>query len=113
MPSSSWSAPVGTSAHTVRPMRAVFLVLAFVVVASIGVVVSQRTRPHVPVPSLGPRTLQGDTPSVPSGATRSTVTRVVDGDTVVLSDIDVGYLDHRTGGRVARLIGIDTPEVYG
>ncbi len=39
--------------------------------------------------------------------------RVVDGDTIVLSGIDAGEIDRRTGGRKARLIGIDTPEVYG
>ncbi len=40
------------------------------------------------------------------------VVRIVDGDTLVLTAIDVGELDRRTGGRKARLIGIDTPEVY-
>jgi micrococcal nuclease len=38
---------------------------------------------------------------------------VTDGDTVVLSSISVGEIDRGTGGRKARLIGIDTPEVYG
>lgn len=41
------------------------------------------------------------------------MTRVVDGDTVVLSGIPAGKRDGRTEGRHARLIGIDTPEVYG
>lgn len=40
------------------------------------------------------------------------VVRVVDGDTIVLSGIAIGEPD-RAGGRKARLIGIDTPEVYG
>ena len=44
---------------------------------------------------------------------RATVVRVVDGDTVVLTGIAVGELDRRTRGRKARLIGVDTPEVYG
>lgn len=39
--------------------------------------------------------------------------RVVDGDTIVLAGIDVGETDASTGGRKARLIGIDTPEVFG
>ena len=39
--------------------------------------------------------------------------RVVDGDTIVLAGIDVGEPDASTGGRKARLIGIDTPEVFG
>ena len=41
-------------------------------------------------------------PALPSGARETTVTRVVDGDTVELSGL----------GK-SRLIGIDTPEVYG
>jgi micrococcal nuclease len=41
-------------------------------------------------------------PALPSGAREATVTRVVDGDTVELSGL----------GK-SRLIGIDTPEVYG
>jgi len=41
------------------------------------------------------------------------VLRVTDGDTVVLSSIAVGEVDRSTGGRKARLIGVDTPEVYG
>jgi len=39
--------------------------------------------------------------------------RVVDGDTIVLTGIGVGEVDRRTSGHKARLIGIDTPEVYG
>lgn len=51
--------------------------------------------------------LQGDDgavegPQLPGDARPATVTRVVDGDTVVLASL----------GK-ARLIGIDTPEVYG
>ena len=41
-------------------------------------------------------------PAVPSNAREATVTRVVDGDTVELGGL----------GKV-RLIGVDTPEVYG
>lgn len=37
----------------------------------------------------------------------------MDGDTVVLMGIDVGQPDGSTGGRKSRLIGIDTPEVFG
>ncbi len=52
-------------------------------------------------------------PAPPARAFHSRVTRVVDGDTVVLTNLDVGYLDHQTAGRHARLIGINTPEVFG
>jgi micrococcal nuclease len=38
---------------------------------------------------------------------------VSDGDTIVLSEIGAGEIDRRTGGRKARLIGVDTPEVFG
>jgi micrococcal nuclease len=41
-------------------------------------------------------------PALPAGAREATVTRVVDGDTVELSGV----------GK-SRLIGVDTPEVYG
>jgi micrococcal nuclease len=52
-------------------------------------------------------------PPAPASATHARVTRVVDGDTVVLAGIPVGKVDRATGGRHARLIGVDTPEVYG
>jgi micrococcal nuclease len=65
-----------------------------------------------PGPTLAPRLASG-VPGPPARAIRARVTRVVDGDTVVLAGIDAGYLDHKTTGRHARLIGIDTPEVFG
>ena len=53
-------------------------------------------------------------PPVPRDAVAAHVTRVVDGDTIVLTGIDVGYGDSRgRPGHHARLIGIDTPEVFG
>ncbi len=52
-------------------------------------------------------------PTAPPNATAAHVTRVVDGDTVILAGINVGRRDRSTPGRYARLIGIDTPEVYG
>jgi micrococcal nuclease len=52
-------------------------------------------------------------PRPPQKAKRARVVRIVDGDTIVLSGIEVGQADRRTGGRRARLIGIDTPEVHG
>jgi micrococcal nuclease len=53
-------------------------------------------------------------PPVPHDAVRAHVTRVVDGDTVVIDGISVGYRDSRgRPGHHARLIGIDTPEVFG
>jgi micrococcal nuclease len=52
-------------------------------------------------------------PRPPARAQHARVARVVDGDTIVLTGIDAGDIDKRTGGRRARLIGIDTPEVHG
>jgi micrococcal nuclease len=51
---------------------------------------------------------------VPSRARRVRVTRVVDGDTIVIDGIGVGYADSGgRPGRHARLIGINAPEVFG
>jgi micrococcal nuclease len=44
---------------------------------------------------------------------RAHVVHVTDGDTVVLTGISVGEIHHATGGRKSRIIGVDTPEVYG
>jgi micrococcal nuclease len=52
-------------------------------------------------------------PRPPSSAKRAHVVRVSDGDTVALDGIDIGEVQRSTGGHRARLIGIDTPEVYG
>ena len=52
-------------------------------------------------------------PTVPSSAVAAEVVAVTDGDTIVLRGIDVGEIHRATGGRKARLIGVDTPEVYG
>lgn len=52
-------------------------------------------------------------PEAPDRARPARVVRVVDGDTIVLAGIDVGEPDASTGGRKARLIGVDTPEVFG
>jgi micrococcal nuclease len=53
-------------------------------------------------------------PAAPASARHARVTRVVDGDTIVLDGIGVGYADSRgRPGRHARLIGIDTPEIHG
>ena len=52
-------------------------------------------------------------PAPPADGVRARVARVIDGDTVVLHGLGVGSVDRRTGGRRARLIGIDTPEVHG
>ncbi|MGH2760444.1 MAG: thermonuclease family protein, partial [Actinomycetota bacterium] len=51
-------------------------------------------------------------PTPPSDALEARVVSVTDGDTIVLSGINVGTT-HSAGGRRARLIGIDTPEVFG
>ena len=64
------------------------------------------------VPTLAPRTVSG-MPGIPSDAVRAHVVDISDGDTIELSGIDVGSIQHRSGGHRARLIGIDTPEVFG
>ncbi len=70
------------------------------------------TTPTSAIPSPTSAPLKAP-PDAPSRARRAHVVRIVDGDTIVLTGIDVGETDHRTGGHKARLIGIDTPEVYG
>lgn len=60
-----------------------------------------------------PTTAPSATATKPTDAEQVRVLRVVDGDTIVLGGIEVGEVDPGTGGRKARLIGIDTPEVYG
>jgi micrococcal nuclease len=62
-------------------------------------------------PTGSPRT--ADHPAPPRSARPARVVRVVDGDTIVLTGIGVGEVDRRTSGHKARLIGIDTPEIYG
>ena len=52
-------------------------------------------------------------PGPPAHALRARVARVVDGDTIVLQGIDVGRVDHQTGGRYARLLEVNTPEISG
>lgn len=52
-------------------------------------------------------------PAPPRGVQRAEVLSVTDGDTIVLRGIDVGEIHRATGGRKARLIGVDTPEVSG
>lgn len=52
-------------------------------------------------------------PKPPDGAQEAFVVAVTDGDTIVLRGIDVGEVHAATGGRRMRLIGIDTPEVFG
>lgn len=52
-------------------------------------------------------------PEPPSRAVEAFVASVTDGDTIVIRGIDVGEIDSATGGRKTRLIGIDTPEVFG
>lgn len=52
-------------------------------------------------------------PSAPVAARRAHVLHVTDGDTIVLRGIPFGEVHAATGGRKARLIGVDTPEVFG
>jgi micrococcal nuclease len=65
----------------------------------------------LPLPSgtVEPRSF----PSPPSITEQARVARVSDGDTIVLVGISSGAYDGSTGGRKARLIGVDTPEVFG
>lgn len=49
----------------------------------------------------------------PSGAFRSRVTHVSDGDTAYLTNLAYGTTASSWSGRKARLIGVDTPETYG
>lgn len=60
-----------------------------------------------------PTPLDGGQPAPPSSATEARVLSVTDGDTIVLAGIDDGTVHRATGGRRARLIGVDTPEVFG
>jgi micrococcal nuclease len=55
----------------------------------------------------------GEMPPTPPSAVRARVVHVTDGDTVVLQGIEHGEVHRLTGGRKARFIGIDTPEVSG
>lgn len=76
----------------------------------------QTTPPAVTTSAPSPSPTQTAGPSLPAPpeqARTARVVRVVDGDTVVLTGIAVGAIDRSTGGRKARLIGVDTPEVYG
>ena len=52
-----------------------------------------------------------DWPRPPDDALKAKVVHVTDGDTVVLSGIPIGREHRRTGGRSARIIGVDTPEM--
>lgn len=52
-------------------------------------------------------------PGPPLRARVARVVHVTDGDTIVLDGIDAGEVHAATGGRKARLIGVDTPEVFG
>jgi endonuclease YncB( thermonuclease family) len=100
-----------------------------VATAVVGVVlVSCARATPAPVPSVGveatrppsiddthtPGEIAGrELPAAPRSAVRAHVVWVTDGDTVVLSGIGVGEVHRATGGRKTRLIGVDTPEVFG
>src|SRR5438094_4399687 len=93
----------------------VFFVV-FAACSSVGGAVMPLETPAAPLAPV-PRIEQPDRltwPAVPPTAIHAHVTRVVDGDTIVLSGITVGYADSRgRPGRHARLIGVDTPEAFG
>lgn len=91
-----------------------FVPLAFVLALSSCAIVTgtHKTATPSPASTFGPQ-LGGGIPGPPTRAFRSRVARVVDGDTVVLTDLSLGQIDRQTGGWRARLIGIDTPEVFG
>lgn len=56
---------------------------------------------------------EDESPAPPASAVEARVVKVTDGDTIVLAGIEVGSVDRATGGRRARLVGVDTPEVFG
>jgi micrococcal nuclease len=89
----------------------VFVALLFAFCARSAAVDRQAPAPPEGTDAASPAAKTAS-PSEPSGE-RAKVFRIVDGDTLVLSAIGVGAVDSRTGGRKARLIGVDTPEVYG
>jgi micrococcal nuclease len=62
-----------------------------------------------PFPAEATAVAGGQRPSADALAVE--VTRVVDGDTVALFGLEIGKRDGRSSSRLARLIGIDTPEV--
>jgi micrococcal nuclease len=62
-----------------------------------------------PFPAEATAVAGGPRPSADALAVE--VTRVVDGDTVALFGLEIGKRDGRSSSRLARLIGIDTPEV--
>ena len=68
---------------------------------------------RTPAPATGADGAAASVPTAPPSADRAHVLHVTDGDTIVLRGIAVGEIHAATGGRKARLIGVDTPEVFG
>lgn len=97
----------------VRVVLAGVVVLAVACATGEDVASPTEPAPATDVSSPSPARDDDPLPTPPPSAERARVVRVVDGDTVVLSGIDVGTVDRSTGGRRARLIGVDTPEVHG
>jgi micrococcal nuclease len=108
------------------------LVVAIVVVLAVGGIAATaavnstrdrndtpRTSSALPEASPSPRTTIAPAeataiaggPRPPADGLQVEVTRVVDGDTVALFGLEIGKPDGRSASRLARLIGIDTPEV--
>ena len=104
-------------------MRRVLAPIGFALsLASCAVGSSAESRlPPAPAPAATPILAAATTtpvvsswPPIPHSARRAHVVRVVDGDTIVLTGIDVGSTyANGTPGHRARLIGVDTPEIYG
>lgn len=97
-------------------MRRLVLVVAVTAACAACSVLPRHTVASTPAAVDGPTqapSLTTGIPGPPADAIRARVTRDVDGDTVVLDTISDGKIDHETYGRYARLIGINTPEIFG
>lgn len=90
-------------------IRTAALVSGFLLVVACARGTDARFEPPNAVADGGRQAL----PSVPATAVSAAVLAVTDGDTIVLGGIPVGEIHRATGGRKARLIGVDTPEVSG
>lgn len=98
-----------------RAKRCVAAVLFIAVTACTTAVSKSLSTTAPPTPTAPPPTTEAPVgwPKPPTTARPATVVHVTDGDTVVLTRVDVGVIHRATGGRKTRLIGVDTPEVYG
>lgn len=92
-----------------RTTRALVTATAMLLAACATIAPASPRGQGIPWATAGPAVL----PSAPATATKGRVVHVTDGDTIVLRGIAIGEVHAATGGRKARLIGVDTPEVVG